>query len=110
MTTELTAEELQIKQAAIANDKQIVIAKLVTVSTGLQQSLTAASSALSMLRARGYLKGGESEIVESDLLGQQFTAAELHEVIALFGELQKFSMGQAVTAGPWGLVNGRVAG
>lgn len=106
----LTTAQQEQKDSAIASDKAALVSQLVGASSGLQNALTAVSNVLIAMQSRGYVLGGDEAIADADLIDRQFTAAELHEVLELFGELQKLSAGQATTAKAWGLINAKVAG
>jgi type VI protein secretion system component VasK len=105
----LSPDQQELKSLAITADKTALIEKTVQASNGLRSALAAASDALTALQARGYVKGAEEAISAENLLNKQFTADEFHEVVELFAELRKFSVGAAVKTHQWGLVNAKVA-
>lgn len=106
----LTSAQQEQKNSAITADKAALVSQLVAASLGLQNALAAVSHVLIAMQSRGYMADAANAITDVDLLDRQFTSEELHEVLELFGELQKLSVGQATTAKAWGMINAKVAG
>jgi hypothetical protein len=106
----LSTEQQEQKDSAIAADKKSVTAQLVSASVGLQNALDAANKVSLLMASREYVIDGDHEIEDEDLLDRQFTAAELHEVLALFTQLARLSAGETTVVKAWGVANAKVAG